>query len=125
LNSPSISANNLMRTLADTIGAANMRTKVKVLTDMAPDLHKAAYRDGVPGTNRVDQQNHGILLDMTPDATGNMETSRAILAKVLNTHGGLHAHIGLGDRNSLTGMQAAADTVGITGDMSKEQAKQA
>ena len=124
-NSPAISANNLMRTLADTIGKTAMGTRVKVLTDMAPDLHKAAEKYGVPGENRVDQQNHGILLDLS-DARlhTNFETNRAILMKVLNTYGGLHSHIGLGDRNSLTTMQKAADTAGITQFMSKQQAMQ-
>lgn len=36
--------------------------KIKVLTDMDPALQKAAANCGIPGHQRVDQQNHGSVL---------------------------------------------------------------
>ncbi|NVE00144.1 hypothetical protein HUX62_19185 [Massilia sp. BJB1822] len=92
----SMDAKELMDSLQSHIG--DKIKDVKVLTDMDPALQKAARQAGVLDDNRVDQQNHAILLSKTES---NCVGSKALLAKVLSGNREKVAHIGLGDKNSL------------------------
>lgn len=124
---PSISANHLMDSLEEIIGGDAMRTKVKVLTDMDPSLQKAAKIYEVPGDNRVDQQNHAILLALDPNLrriqNDNFRPELGLLAKVISGNKEHVSHIGLGDRNTLLGVVNAARTLGIVPDDTKLSAR--
>jgi hypothetical protein len=119
---PSITAEDLMKSVHQTLGAAVVATKLRVLTDMDPALQKAAARYGVPGKQRVDQQNHAILLDMD-NQNANIDPKFAVLAKVLSGYQEMVSHIGLGDKNTLLSMTPAAQALGITRDTTKAEAR--
>jgi hypothetical protein len=124
---PSLSANHLMDSVEEIIGSTAMKTKVKILTDMDPALQKAGQIYGVPGDNRVDQQNHAILLDLDPKnrkvQKSNLAPEMALLTKVLSGSDERVSHIGLGDKNTLSGMVSAAAMIGVTPADSKAQAR--
>jgi hypothetical protein len=121
---PSISAVDLMASIKGIVGEDAMRSKFKILTDMDPALQKAAGENGVPGEQRVDQQNHAILLDLNNPAA-NLHPRNAHLAKVLGGTGELVSHIGLGDKNTLTAMTTLASKLQLTETSSKTEARNA
>lgn len=117
---PTISANHLMDSIADIVGPSATSNKTYVLTDMAPDLQKAAKKCGVPDGHRVDQQNHGSMV-LTGDSP-QIRPEHALLAKVLGGTGELIAHIGLGEKNTLLGMTAAVDVLKLSPESTKKDA---
>lgn len=137
----SISAKDLMTTIRETItpeepdaadgGRPHRRPrlnhpieyKVKVLTDMDPALQKAARQVGVHDDNRLDQQNHGIMISTDPRHAGdNLLPEKAFLAKVLSGMGERVSHIGLGDKNPFKDLHEIATAHGLTPDTTKEDA---
>lgn len=105
---PRMSANVLIEELVGKYGVEN----VYVLSDMDPALQKAAKNNGIIGTNRVDQQNHAILLDKE-DSHSNIEIKKAVLAKVLGGRGEKISHISLGGKNTLNTSVKILDDLGI------------
>lgn len=118
---PSISAKDLMKSIQQFVGPDVMHSKFKVLTDMDPALQKAARDVGIPGEQRVDQQNHAILLD-TEHVAANLHPKYAHLAKVLGGTGELVSHIDLGHMNTLTAMTALAEKLKLTESSTKRDA---
>jgi len=120
---PKISARHLMRSLAAIIGDEAIYTKVKILTDMDPYLQKAAKNQGVPGENRLDQQNHAILLNPDhPNSAANFVPVNALLAKVLGGTGERVSHIGLGEKNTLSEMNKVVDLIKLKPESTKKEA---
>lgn len=118
----SIDANHLVDSVYEMLGAENMH-KVVVLTDMDPALQKAAARFGVPDDNRVDQQNHPILLALDEGKQAdNLQPHMGVLGKVLGGHGEQIAYIGLGEKNTLQKMTATADRLGLSAHSTKQEA---
>ncbi|ALL39880.1 hypothetical protein B9T65_00045 [Serratia marcescens] len=105
-----MSANRLVEDLISQYGKDN----IKVLSDMDPALQKASHNHGIEGGNRLDQQNHAILLDAT-NQNINLEMKKAVLAKVLGGRGENISHIGLGGKNTLKGTLSILNELSITG----------
>ncbi|CND36309.1 hypothetical protein [Yersinia pseudotuberculosis] len=110
---------NLQRMQANTLllGLVNKYGKdnIKVLSDMDPALQKAAKKSGIKGSNRLDQQNHAILLDLNdPFNKNNLNKKNAVLAKVLGGRGEKISHISLGGKNTLNTVNEALKNLGIT-----------
>lgn len=139
---PVMSAKTMFESLSKILGAGeDWRKHVMVLTDMAPHLQKAAKEADIPENNRLDQQNHGLLLDEKLFGSGleNMTideiTARyegmspkdrkdfAYFAKVIGGLGEKVSHIDLGGKNTLGEAHELAKTLGITNDTSKEEAR--
>lgn len=115
-----IDANHLVDSIHEIMGQENMG-KVFVLTDMDPALQKAAARYGVPDHQRVDQQNHPILLNLN-DAHANLAPNMGVLGKVLGGHGEYVAYIGLGEKNTLKKVTGTAAQLGLGPQTSKADA---
>ncbi|GLT16652.1 hypothetical protein GCM10007938_04280 [Vibrio zhanjiangensis] len=121
---PIITAKNLFSTLTDTsCGSAIAKEKIYVLTDMAPDLQKAASKHDISKTHRIDQQNHAIMLK--PDMRDDNAPQNALLAKVLGGTGEQISHIGLGEKNTLSDIVNSLKKLGITANSTLEEARQA
>ncbi|CNH72552.1 hypothetical protein [Yersinia pekkanenii] len=91
-------ANTLMTELVNDYGKDN----IKILSDMDPALQKAARNNNINPSNRLDQQNHAILLDLKdPHDKNNLNMKNAVLAKVLGGRGEKISHISLGGKNTL------------------------
>lgn len=88
--------NKLKRMTANTL-IKNLKNKYKitVLSDMDPALQKAAKNHGISDNQRLDQQNHAILLDLE-NTNHNLNMKNAVLAKVLGGRGEKISHISLG-----------------------------
>lgn len=113
-----MSANRLVEDLITQYG----KDSIKVLSDMDPALQKASRNHGIVGGNRLDQQNHAILLDAT-DLNINLEMKKAVLAKVLGGRGENISHIGLGGKNTLKGTLSILNELSITGSNTIAQVK--
>ncbi len=116
-----ITAKHLMQSITEARGAAG-KDQIYVLTDMDPYLQKAAIKAGIPPDHCLDQQNHAILLRDGATAAG--PSTYGLLAKVLSASGGQISHIGLGDRNTLLPIKALAESLHITPETTRAQAKQ-
>lgn len=117
---PSIDANHLVDSAIEILGDEHL-DKLYMLSDMDPPLEKAGKRMGAPGEQRVDQQNHGILLDLD-DRSANLKPNMAVLSKVLGGYGERVGHIGLGEKNTLLPMHAMATSLGVTAETTKQEA---
>lgn len=115
---PRMSANRLVEDLISQYGKDN----IKVLSDMDPALQKSSHNHGIIGGNRLDQQNHAILLDAA-NLNINLEMKKAVLAKVLGGRGENISHIGLGGKNTLKGTLSILNELSITGNNTIAQVK--
>lgn len=97
-----IEAKDLMQSISNAIGADKMKTHVRVLTDMDHTLQKAASNHEVPSEHRLDQQNHAVMLEMNDS---DLKKENAVLSKVLGGNREMVAHIDLGGKNTLLGVQ--------------------
>ncbi|NOH72246.1 hypothetical protein F0225_12990 [Vibrio pectenicida] len=97
--------------------------KIYVLTDMAPDLQKAAGKHNIMSTHRVDQQNHAIMLQ--PNDQHDHNPKNALLTKVLGGTGEQISHIGLGEKNTLQDVAKSLAKLKITQQNSLDEARQA
>lgn len=113
-----MSANRLVVDLISQYGKDN----IKVLSDMDPALQKASRNHGIAGGNRLDQQNHAILLDAT-NLNINLEMKKSVLAKVLGGRGENISHIDLGGKNTLKGTLSILNELFITGSNTIAQVK--
>ncbi len=113
-----MSANRLVENLIIQYGKDN----IKVLSDMDPALQKASCNHGIASENRLDQQNHAILLNTT-DSSINLQMKKAVLAKVLGGRGENISHIGLGGKNTLKGTLSILNALSITGSNTIAQVK--
>jgi len=114
-----MSANDLMNDLTKKYDKKN----IVALSDMAPDLMKAAKNNGILKGNRVDQGNHALLLE--PDNNKkNHSLENAVLAKVLGGRGEKISHIALGGKNTLIGALTTAEKLGISKSTSLKEGKQ-
>ena len=110
---PAITAKNLFSSLtSENSTLAIAKEKIYVLTDMAPDLQKAAEKFCISTPHRVDQQNHAIMLE--PNAEHDFNPKNAILAKVLGGTGEQVSHIGLGEKNTLAELGKSLDKLNIS-----------
>lgn len=95
---PKITHENLISGVINTDKIS--KENVFILTDMDPGLQKSAFNHKIPNDNRIDQQNHSIMLKKD-----NKKTTRyyanALLAKILDARGGKISHISLGKKNTL------------------------
>jgi hypothetical protein len=121
---PTLTAKQMFQSLQKIVDQKTLANKTFVLTDMAPDLHKAASAVAVTNNNRVEQSNHPILLRMkTGQQAQNQSYENAVLTKVLNSYGGKQSYIGLGDRNTLTDAVKLAQRLNIDEDTTKDEAR--
>ncbi len=119
---PSISAKDLFESMKEVLSTQFMSDNVRVFDDMAPFLHKAAHDCGVPDNHRVAQSNHGILLNLHKEQhKKNLASENAILGKVMGGSGEKVAHIGLGDRNSLSRVNEVLTALGVTPSQTRRQ----
>ncbi|MBS1204012.1 MAG: hypothetical protein H6R25_911 [Proteobacteria bacterium] len=121
-NLPVISAKKLMDSVAEIFGDNVLKERCYVITDMDPYLQKAAIRKGVSEVRCLDQQNHGIMLDLN-SIDLNLLPKYALLSKVLGGYGEKISHIDLGGRNSLESLVPLANQLNIDGNTSKRQAR--
>ncbi|CNF47272.1 Uncharacterised protein [Yersinia similis] len=99
-----MTANTLIKSLKD-------EYKITVLSDMDPALQKAAKNHGISDNQRLDQQNHAILLDLE-NTNHNLNMKNAVLAKVLGGRGEKISHISLGGKNTLAGALSTLNQFG-------------
>lgn len=107
---PRMSAPQLIDSVAQVYGLGN----IKILSDMDPALQKAARNAGIAESQRLDQQNHAILLNRS-DREKNVSMDKAVLAKVLGGRGEHISHISLGGKNTLSGTSGILKNLNITG----------
>ncbi|WP_395489114.1 hypothetical protein ACG1VR_14100 [Cedecea davisae] len=107
---PRISATNLFENIIHISG--HSKKNIWILSDMDPGLQKAAHLYDIPNVQRVDQQNHSLLLKKNDDDS-NLSLANAILTKVLDAREANISHIALGGKNTLIDVLTMATTLGI------------
>jgi len=95
-NRHTISAQSLIKSIID----ISKKDKIFIATDMDPYLQKAAAQNNISKDQRLDQQNHAILLN-SDDRAINLDSKNAVLSKVLGGYGEKISHIELGGKNNL------------------------